>query len=191
GDDVVYQYSPVADTSIDIELSNLSDVYAGIFVYTDCADIGNTCVAGVSNFFSTEDLLIDNFSVTAGTNYYIVISTWAAPQSIGYTLNITENTCIDPVATYAVRSDCLIGPQFYVDVDLTSLGSATSITLTDNQGSTPQTTSATGLFSFGPFTNNTDVVITVANDDDPNCTLTSPSLTQDQCVLNIVDCEAG
>src|SRR5690606_39527773 len=40
GDDVVYQYSPVADTSIDIELSNLSDVYAGVFVYTDCADIG-------------------------------------------------------------------------------------------------------------------------------------------------------
>ena len=55
GDDVVYQYSPAADTSIDIELSNLSDVYAGVFVYTDCADIGISCVAGATNSFSTED----------------------------------------------------------------------------------------------------------------------------------------
>ena len=100
-------------------------------------------------------------------------------------------TCVNPVVDYVVRQDCLNGPQFFVDVDLTDLGSATSITLTDNQGSTPQTTAATGLFSFGPFVNNTDVVITVANDDDANCTLTSASLTQDQCVLNIVDCEVG
>src|SRR5690606_2356944 len=77
------------------------------------------------------------------------------------------------------------------DVNLTDLGSATSVTLTDNQGSTPQTTTATGVFTFGPFANGTGVVVTVANDDDANCTLTSASLTLDQCVLNIVDCEAG
>src|SRR5690606_17858256 len=112
GDDVVYQYSPAADTSIDIELSNLSDVYAGVFVYTDCADIGISCVAGATNSFSTEDLLIDNFSVTAGTNYYIVISTWASPQSVGYTLTITENTCIDPVSSYNVVSNCTTGTGF-------------------------------------------------------------------------------
>ena len=100
-------------------------------------------------------------------------------------------TCVNPVATYTVVEDCINGPQFFVDVDLTDLGSATSITISDNQGSTPQTTNATGLFTFGPFPNNTDVVVTVANDDDANCTLTSPSLTQDQCVLNLVDCTAG
>src|SRR5690606_9380197 len=191
GDDVVYQYSPAADTSIDIELSNLSDTYAGVFVYTDCADIGVSCVAGASNFFATDDLLIDNFSVTAGTNYYIVISTWASPQSTGYTLTITENTCIDPVATYAVVSNCTSGTGFFVDVDLTDLGSATSITLTDNQGSVPQTTSATGVLTFGPFANETDVIITVTNDEDANCSLSSETLTQEFCQDFIVDCSVG
>src|SRR5690606_21470898 len=124
-----------------------------------------------TNSFSTEDLLIDNFLVTAGTNYYIVISTWASPQSVGYTLTITENTCIDPVSSYNVVSNCTTGTGFFVDVDLTDLGSATSITLTDNQGSTPQTTTATGVFTFGPFANETDVIITVTNDDDANCIL--------------------
>lgn len=100
-------------------------------------------------------------------------------------------TCVNPVASYTVNEDCINGPQFYVDVDLSDLGSATSITISDNQGSTPQTTSATGVFSFGPYVNNTDVVITVTNDDDGNCILTSPSLTLDQCVLNLVDCAVG
>ena len=188
GDDVVYEYAPGSDTSIDIELSGLTDNYAGVFVYTDCADIGVACATGAVNGFGTDDILIDNFSVLGGTSYYIVISTWAAPQSVGYTLTITENTCIDPIATTTVRQDCLNGPQFFVDVDLTDLGSATSITISDDQGSADQTTGVIGLFSFGPFANGTPVVITIANDDDANCTLVSPSLTQDQCVLNQVDC---
>ncbi|MBT8265740.1 MAG: gliding motility-associated C-terminal domain-containing protein [Bacteroidia bacterium] len=105
--------------------------------------------------------------------------------------NVSCATCANPVATYTVSEDCINGPQFFVDVDLTDLGSASSITISDNQGSPAQTTSAIGQFSFGPFLNNTNVVITVANDDDANCILTSPSLTQDQCVLNVVDCSVG
>uniref|UniRef100_UPI00404B24DB gliding motility-associated C-terminal domain-containing protein n=6 Tax=Gelidibacter sp. TaxID=2018083 RepID=UPI00404B24DB len=108
-------------------------------------------------------------------------------------MNVTVScaTCTNPVVDYEVRQDCLNGPQFYVDVDLTGLGSATSITLTDNQGSTPQTIGATGLYSFGPFNNGTGVIITVTNNTDTNCTLTSTSLTQDQCVLNQVDCASA
>ncbi|WP_298900334.1 gliding motility-associated C-terminal domain-containing protein [uncultured Psychroserpens sp.] len=97
-------------------------------------------------------------------------------------------TCVSPEAAYAVRQDCLNGPQFFVDVDITSLGSATSLTISDNQASTAQTASAVGLYSFGPFVNNTDVIISVASDDDVNCVLTSGTLTQEQCVLNVVDC---
>ena len=188
GDDVVYSYAPTADTSIDISLSNLNANYAGVFVYTDCADIGTACVTGGVNGFSMADILIDNFSVSAGTTYYIVISTWAAPQSVGYTLTLTENTCVDPIATTSVRQDCINGAQFFIDVDLTDLGSATSITISDNQGSTPQVVTATGVYSFGPFANGTGVITTVENDADANCILTSLSLTQTECVLSVIDC---
>ena len=84
---------PATDTSIDIELLNLTDNWAGVFIYTDCADIGNQCATGAVNGFSSADILIDNFIVTGGQTYYIVVSTWPAPQSTGFTLNITENTC--------------------------------------------------------------------------------------------------
>lgn len=115
----------------------------------------------------------------------------ASGSRLEWDFNVSCATCVNPAATYAVVEDCINGPQFFVDVDLTDLGSATSITLSDNQGSPTQSTSAVGTFTFGPFANNTDVVITVTNDDDANCTLTSASLTQDQCVLNLVDCAVG
>jgi gliding motility-associated-like protein len=188
GDDVVYSYTPTSDTTITITLTP-GGTWSGLFVYDECADIGVNCLAGVAN--SSSNVREIELAVTAGNTYYIVVSTWPAPQNIPYNLTITENTCTDAVATYTVRQDCLNGPQFFVDVDLTDLGSATDITITDNQGSTPETTTATGMFTFGPFANGTGVVITVTNDDDSNCTLTSTSLTQDQCVLNQVDCSAG
>lgn len=188
GDDVVYAYTPTADTSIDISVTNLSDTFAGVFVYTDCANIGNQCETGATNGFNQNDLIIDNLSVTGGQTYYIVISTWAAPQSTAYTLTITENTCIDPAFDVSVRQDCINGPQFFIDVDLTDLGSAMSMTISDDQGSAPINTGVVGLFSFGPFANGTPIVITVANNDDANCTIINDAVTQDQCVLNIVDC---
>ncbi len=191
GDDVVYAYTPTTDTSIDIELSNLSDNYAGVFVYTDCANIGVQCETGATNGFSQDDLLIDNFAVTGGQTYYIMISTWAAPQSVAYTLTITENTCVDPEATFNVVSNCVVGPEFFLDVDITNLGSATSLTVSDDQGSTPQTVSATGIVTFGPYANTTPVIITLLNNDDSNCEISSGVLTQDLCLDTIVDCTAG
>jgi gliding motility-associated-like protein len=190
GDDVVYAYTPTADTSIDISLTGVG-TYTGLFVYTDCANIGVNCETGAVNGFAGGNMLIDNYSVTSGTTYYIVISTWPTPQSTAYTLTITENTCIDAVATYAVVSDCANGPQFLVDVDVTDLGSASTLTITDNQGSTAQTISAIGTYTFGPYPNTTGVVITVANDDDANCTLTSASLTREFCQDFVVDCTVG
>ncbi len=188
GDDVVYSYTPAADTSITITLTP-GGTWSGLFVYTSCADIGVACANGVANSGSGIREII--LPVTAGTTYYIVISTWPTPQSIPYNLTITENTCTDAVATYSVNGDCSTAPQFFVEVDLTSLGSASSITMTDNQGSTPQTTGVTGVFNFGPYANTTDVVITVTNDNDANCVLTSPTLTQEFCQDFVVDCSVG
>ncbi|MEZ4855422.1 MAG: hypothetical protein R2812_02965 [Gelidibacter sp.] len=71
---------------------------------------------------------------------------------------------------------------------MTDLGSASTVTVTDNQGSAPQSTATTGILTFGPFANNTGVVITVANDDDANCSLANPALTREFCQDFVVDC---
>src|SRR5690606_29697055 len=47
------------------------------------------------------------------------------------------------------------------------------------------------IYTFGPYPNTTDVIITVANADDANCTLTSPSLTREFCQDFVVDCAVG
>ena len=136
----------------------------------------------------TFDSIGDSMFIEIDADFSVSCQSGSSCCTAEWDFTVACATCVNPVATYSVDEDCINGPQFFVDVDLTDMGSATSITITDNQGSTPQTTGTTGIFTFGPFANNTDVVITVANDDDANCTLTSPSLTQDQCVLNLVDC---
>ncbi|RZO97276.1 MAG: hypothetical protein EVA45_05650, partial [Flavobacteriales bacterium] len=85
-------------------------------------------------------------------------------------------TCVNPIANYTMVTDCLNGPQFFIDVDLTDIGSASSVTLSDNQGTASQNATATGMFTFGPYDNNTDVVISVTNDDDANCSISSSSI---------------
>ena len=113
--------------------------------------------------------------------------------SSGYTpitFTISCATCINPTVDFEVVSDCLNGPQFFLDVNVTDLGSASSLTISDNQGNNSTVNNA-GIFQFGPYTNNTDVQFTATNDDDVNCSLTSGSLTQEYCATTLVDCGIG
>ena len=111
-------------------------------------------------------------------------------QSSGYTpidYTVACATCVNPAATYSVVSDCANAPQFFVDVDLTDLGSATDIDISDNQGDT-QTVSAVGVYTFGPYPNGTIVDFTIENNQDSNCLISTSGLTQEFCLDNYVEC---
>ena len=57
--------------------------------------------------------------------------------SSGYTpitFSVSCATCVNPQVDYEVVSDCLNAPQFFVDVNVTDLGSAVSLTISDNHG---------------------------------------------------------
>lgn len=102
-----------------------------------------------------------------------------------YTLDWSVVACSNPVATTTIVPMCDEGEeQFMINVNLTSLGSATTVTMTDDQGSEPITASEAGEYLFGPFSNQTPVIITIANDDDADCSLVSNALTQFQCPPN-------
>jgi gliding motility-associated-like protein len=115
----------------------------------------------------------------------------SAPMNSGIEYTVACATCVNPVATFNVVSDCLNAPQFFVEVDVTDLGSAGSLTLTDDQGGDPVVINAAGITTFGPYPNLTEVVISVANDDDSNCVVNSSTLTQEFCIENTVDCTSG
>ncbi len=180
GDDVVYAYTATNTGSINISMTPTA-TYSGIFVYTSCADIGISCAAGVGN--SGTAVRTFDLSVVNGTTYYIVISTWATPQSTAYTLNITENTCTNATVTYAVVGDCEVGGSngFFVDITVSNLGTATALTISNNQNAIEINVTATGTYQFGPFVNATDVIISVADDNDASCSQNSVALTQIAC----------
>jgi hypothetical protein len=177
GDDVVYSYTATSDTSINVSMSP-DDTYAGIFAYDSCENIGVECYAAALNGFEQDDLSFD-MNVSANMTYYIVISTWASPQSVGYDLEITENTCTLPTILTS-NVDCADG--FYsVEFDLSDMGSAELLTFTDDLGNV-QYAQETGILTFGPYEGSSNPVVTVVGED-PNCDMTFAlsSICNDEC----------
>lgn len=93
GNDVVYAYTATFTGLANVTMAPGS-TYSGIFVYNSCAAIGVNCIAGAAN--STTAPRVFNFNVTTGNTYYLVISTWATPQTTSYTLNIQQFNCEAP-----------------------------------------------------------------------------------------------
>lgn len=105
-------------------------------------------------------------------------------NSNGYThwdFDVVCATCTNPTATYTVVDDCDTSGGFLIDVNVSDLGTATALTISDNQSSPTQALTAAGTVQFGPYANATDVVITIENDDDVNCIINSGSQTQLNC----------
>ncbi len=80
--------------------------------------------------------------------------------------------CTQPVVSFAKTFDCL-SASFEVTVDITDLGSAFSITVTDDQGSASQSASSANMLTFGPYAFGTSVVLTATNDQTPICNVVS------------------
>lgn len=90
GNDVVYSYTPTANGNVNIQLPNVVG-WVGLFVFLECADIGTPPYAcNCSSAAGTR--AVNNMAVTAGQTYHIVISSWSTPQTIAYTLNVTDAT---------------------------------------------------------------------------------------------------
>lgn len=88
GNDVIYSYTPTVSGAIKIEIPSAVN-WTSMYVYSDCANIGTSALA-CSLTTSAGARTIDNFAVTAGQTYYILISSWSTPQTVAYTLNVTS-----------------------------------------------------------------------------------------------------
>src|SRR5690554_4179597 len=93
-------------------------------------------------------------------------------------LDVWCQTCIPQTAEFnIVNGDCTSDPDnpvFEVEVNISDLGDAASLIVTDNQGGAPQTVTETGVLILGPYAaSSTNVIVTVANSDDANCVIES------------------
>jgi large repetitive protein len=94
GDEVVYAYTPTYTGTAGFSMTN-NGANSGMFIYTSCANIGVTCATGGTGNATTPVNI--TLPVTAGTTYYVVISTSGTTQSTPYTLTIQQVNCAPPV----------------------------------------------------------------------------------------------
>ena len=100
GDDVFYSFTAQNNGVVNITMTP-TGAWSGLFVYNSCANVGVSCVAGVANSDQTPRVI--DLPVTAGQTYFIVISTWAAPQSVAYTLTLQVVNCPPPASLSAAN----------------------------------------------------------------------------------------
>ncbi|AEH01064.1 fibronectin type III domain-containing protein [Lacinutrix sp. 5H-3-7-4] len=137
---------------------------------------------GGLSFQSTGDTI--SFTIASDGSVDCQGSTTINPLDI----TVACATCINPTANFGVVDDCANGDQFLVNVDITSLGDATSVEIEDNQGNPPVSVSATGITQFGPYPFNIDVIFTVSNEQDVNCVITSEAIQLNACPPANDDC---
>jgi gliding motility-associated-like protein len=97
--------------------------------------------------------------------------TWGV--TLDFTVNIQQLTCTLPEADFTVTTDC-DNDQFFIDVDVTSLGDATSLEISNDFDATTVQATATGVVQAGPFPFGNTVKIFVTNEQDNNCVISSP-----------------
>lgn len=105
GREAIYAFTPEVSGEINVLLSP-EDVYAGIFVYDSCANIGVACYADAYGYNGNNTADIEFIMpVERDVTYYFVLSVLAEGEedSFPYELDITEVSCSRP-ALVAVES---------------------------------------------------------------------------------------
>ncbi|WP_298222994.1 T9SS type A sorting domain-containing protein [Flavobacterium sp.] len=118
-------------------------------------------------------------TLVPGDTYYVQVWSNGAEQG-DFTLSLSDPSLCLPAATFASVANC-IDNNFTINVDITSLASASSVTVTDNQSSPSQSSNSAGIVTFGPYAFGASVVLTVTNDQSPGCALVSPTILLAGC----------
>ena len=104
--EVVYEFTPVDDITIDVTVSNGSDGVR-VFIMDECPDVNNNaCVDQAFTFTANTDLSLQGVDLTGGVTYYIIVQGDGFPDDLAnFDILIEENiplTCDDPLIGIAV-----------------------------------------------------------------------------------------
>jgi len=95
--DVTYEFTPAVDGLYRFTFTP-ANFDGAIYIVTDCADIGNTCVGGSESGNMPNDLEVLDASLTGGTTYFVIVDGGAGgggPVGGPYTLNV-DGPLVDP-----------------------------------------------------------------------------------------------
>ena len=110
--------------------------------------------------------------------------------TLDFTVNVIELTCTLPEASFTTVPDC-DNDQFFIDVDVTSLGDASSLEISNNFDATTVQATGLGVYQAGPFPFGNTVKVFVMNEQDNNCIISSDNFTVLACPPDNDECEAA
>jgi len=90
-----YEYTAPSDLPCsNIMLTNITNVFTGIFIYEDNLPTSSTdpCVGKATNAFSTSDLTA-NFNMIAGKTYYFIVTNYDESGTLGFDILLTVESC--------------------------------------------------------------------------------------------------
>ncbi len=106
GNKIFFTYTPTEDGIINISQMTKpwtqgtecwGNASSGVFIYENCSAIGVECLAGLYTTATSQPKKIENFPVTAGTEYVIVMSTdLGFAASICFDFSLSFTTCPSP-----------------------------------------------------------------------------------------------
>jgi gliding motility-associated-like protein len=97
GNEVVYRFTAAFTGNIVIDFMDVTQ-NAGLYIYNECSNIGITCLDAANSGQSGNPVTISDFPVTAGEDYYMVITSNALDfPTTPYTLMIQQQGCEEPV----------------------------------------------------------------------------------------------
>ena len=121
--------------------------------------------------------------LVVGDTYFVQLFLQGSTSFGSFDFCIQEVSCTPPAATVPTFSSasCPAGVTFNVDV--TDLGSATSLTITNDAGAPPVAVTAIGVYQVGPVNSasSSTISIVVEHDQDPTCNLSVGTFTVPAC----------
>ncbi len=114
--------------------------------------------------------------------------TWGV--TLDFTVNIQELLCTLAEADYTTVADCE-NDQFSIDVNITSLGDATSLEISNNFDAGTVQATTLDVYQAGPFPFGTAVKIFVTNEQDNNCVISSETFEVLACPPSNDECDAA
>ncbi|MBK6776191.1 MAG: hypothetical protein IPG74_10255 [Flavobacteriales bacterium] len=127
---------------------------------------------------------LSNINVPAGTHYIMWDDRW---EGTGYTWDFTFTpfACVQPAATVTLIPNC-IGGTYDLEVNVTSLGSATSVGLDISVGTDITGIAATGIQTFTGIALGAARTITLVHEQDNTCNVALGSFI-DCCFATCAD----
>lgn len=102
GEDYVFTYTPTTTSCVNIDITGNTAAggYGALFITKGCPGAaGTTCIASTVNTGTTGNPSVSNVTLTAGTQYYIIVDTWPSPSCTPFNINMYAcppgRTCAD------------------------------------------------------------------------------------------------